>query len=89
MMPQGGKRVRKQMRLAEATIATVAQFAEQHQLNFSQAAEYLILIGLQDTKTMGQAALYRTVTEQAIHRVYESETSTPQRIVSHRVVQST
>lgn len=71
MQYRGGKRQTKHVTLTEATVQKVAQFAEHNGLNFSQAAEYLILIGLQDTKTIGQAAFYRTVVEQGVHRAFD------------------
>ena len=50
-----GKRKQKSVWLDEGMIDLVATYSEKHNLNFSPAIESLALLGLQDTKAVGNA----------------------------------
>lgn len=50
-----GKRKKKSIWLDEGTIDLVTTYAEIHNLNFSRTIESLALLGLQDTKALGNA----------------------------------
>lgn len=50
-----GKRKKKSIWLDEGTIDLITTYAEIHNLNFSRTIESLALLGLQDTKALGNA----------------------------------
>jgi len=46
----GGKRVRKHHTITEETAAHIQQFADMHGLNYSEATEHLVRLGLKDDR---------------------------------------
>jgi hypothetical protein len=70
MIRQGGKRLKQTLYITENTRKTLEQFSHLHGLNLSEAAESLMLLGLQDTKSIGQAELMAATVKSEMARQY-------------------
>lgn len=70
MKRRGGKRIKQTLYITEDTRTLLEKFGEVHGLNLSESAESLMLLGLQDTKSLGLAELMTATVRREVGRQY-------------------